>query len=299
MVLEQHRAFRPDPSLFPFESRWFESGDGKMHYVDVGSGPTILFVHGTPTWSFLYRRQIEVLSKSFRCVAVDHLGFGLSDKPAGAPLRPEDHARRLGAFVRALGLSSFDLVVHDFGGPIGLSLALDFPERVRRLAILNTWMWSNEENPEAKKIARTLRGPMGSILYLWFNFSAKYLLKMLFADKRALAPAVHRHYLGVFPDRHSRQGPLELGRSLDSPWFGTLWERRASLADKPLILIWGMKDKALTETHLDRWREFAPHAPVVRCEEAGHFPQEEAADAVSEALRGHFSDENSRSGAAT
>ncbi len=99
-------------------------------------------VHGTPTWSFMYRHLIRDLSPRYRCIAPDHLGFGLSDRPAGWSYRPEDQARNLARLIETLGLKDLTLVVHDFGGPIGLAYALDHPENVRRLVLFNTWMWS-------------------------------------------------------------------------------------------------------------------------------------------------------------
>jgi haloalkane dehalogenase len=110
-----------DRKAYPFEPRWLDVGEGRLHYVDEGVGPTILFVHGTPTWSFEYRHLIGGLKAKHRCVAVDHLGFGLSERPAGSAYTPEAHAHRLRAFVDKLGLNGFTLVVHDFGAPSGSS----------------------------------------------------------------------------------------------------------------------------------------------------------------------------------
>ena len=136
-----------DRSLYPFTSHWFESADGQMHYVDEGAGAPILLVHGTPTWSFLYRCLVARLARHNRVIAVDLLGFGLSAKPANAPYEPQDHTRRLLALVDALQLTGITLVVHDFGGPIGLAAALAHPERIERLVLFNTWLWSVEHDP--------------------------------------------------------------------------------------------------------------------------------------------------------
>ena len=130
-----------------------------MHYVDVGAGPVILMVHGTPTWSFLYRRLITALSNDYRVVAPDHLGFGLSDKPTEAPYTPADHARRLAALISELGLSDLTLMVHDFGGPIGLAHALEQPDNVARLVLFNTWLWSVQKNKTAQQASRLFGSP--------------------------------------------------------------------------------------------------------------------------------------------
>jgi haloalkane dehalogenase len=120
--------------------------DGRMHYIDEGAGPPALFVHGTPTWSFEYRHAIRATMGSCRCIAPDHLGFGLSDRPRGTAYTPEAHAARLREFVDGLGLDRFALVVHDYGGPIGLPLALE--GRVTRLVLMNTWMWPFDDDKE-------------------------------------------------------------------------------------------------------------------------------------------------------
>jgi pimeloyl-ACP methyl ester carboxylesterase len=149
-----------DRAVFPFESKWLELPAGRMHYVDEGSGPAILFVHGTPTWSFEWRHLIAGLRETHRCVALDHLGFGLSERPAGAAYTPEAHAERLREFVARLGLERFTLVVHDFGGPIGLPLAIG-SGRVERLVVLNSWMWSFADDAEMTKRAKMVAGGFG------------------------------------------------------------------------------------------------------------------------------------------
>src|SRR5688572_3863851 len=126
-----------DRAAYPFRSRYLEVAPGRrVHYVDEGQGDTLLFVHGTPTWSFEWRHVIRDLSRTHRCIAPDQLGFGLSDRPLDFDYSPEGHARVLRAFVERLGISDITLVVHDFGGPIALPLALEQPSRVRRLVLL-------------------------------------------------------------------------------------------------------------------------------------------------------------------
>ena len=122
-----------DTRAYPFATRALEIEGARVHYVDEGDGPTVLFVHGLPTWSFVWRHLIAGLRDRHRCVAPDLPGFGLSDKPAGDAYRPEDQARRLAVFVDALRLKDWALVVHDFGGPIGLSLPVEHPSRERHV----------------------------------------------------------------------------------------------------------------------------------------------------------------------
>jgi len=131
-----------DRREYPFEPRTLDVDGGRLSYVDEGEGAPIVMVHGTPTWSFLYRHLIRSLKERHRCMVPDHLGFGLSDRPRGWSYRPEDQARNLARLIETLALKDLTLVVHDYGGPIGLAYAIDHPENVCRLVLFNTWMWS-------------------------------------------------------------------------------------------------------------------------------------------------------------
>ncbi|HEU4368844.1 MAG TPA: alpha/beta fold hydrolase [Methylomirabilota bacterium] len=140
-------------------------------------------VHGTPTWSFLYRHLVTGLRDRFRCVVPDHLGFGLSDKPPGSAYRPPDQARRLASFVDALGLRDMTLVVHDFGGPIGLAYALEHPENVRGLVLFNTWMWSLRGARQYERVDRVLSGRAGRFLYERLSFSVNVVFRHAVAER--------------------------------------------------------------------------------------------------------------------
>jgi pimeloyl-ACP methyl ester carboxylesterase len=167
-----------DASEYPFESKYLQIGPHQMHYIDEGKGPTILFVHGTPTWSFLYRKQIKALSGSFRCVAMDHIGFGLSEKPEDALYSPEWHSQNLEKLVDTLKLKDITLVVHDFGGPIGLSFAIRRPDLVTKVVLLNTFLWETANNPAAQKVNRIVRSALGRFLYLRMNASPNFCSKV-------------------------------------------------------------------------------------------------------------------------
>lgn len=276
-----------DPRLHPFVPCAHETEAGRMAYVDEGEGPPILFVHGTPSWSFEWRHAIAALRRTHRCVAPDHLGFGLSDKPREAAYAPADHARRLRELVHALDLRDLTLVVHDFGGPIGLPLALDEPERVRSVVVMSSWMWAHGDRPAVRRLSRLVASPLGRFLYLWLNASPRWLVPAAFADRRNLAPEVHRHYVRPFGARHERVAPWRLGCELagSDPYYASLWERRGALARHPLTLVWGTEDPAFGEDYLARWRAAFPDATLVRVEGAGHFPQEEAPERVTGAIR--------------
>jgi pimeloyl-ACP methyl ester carboxylesterase len=265
-----------DRAAYPFTSRWIEVDGARMHYVDEGQGPTLLLVHGTPTWSFLYRHLIKGLRDRVRCVAPDHLGFGLSDKPPGDAYRPEDQARRLAAFVRALDLTDVTLAVHDYGGPIGLAWALDHPARVRRLVIFNTWMWSLAGDPKVARVGRLLSGVVGRFLYERLGFSLNVLFRQAVKDRTRYTRAVHAQYAGPLRDPAARHATWIYARELlgSSDWFAGLWQRRERLATIPALLAWGTRDPAFGR-HLPRWRSVFRRAEVLAWDDVGHAPPEE------------------------
>lgn len=282
----------PDPTwldrdAYPFARRSIALRHGVVHYVDEGQGPPVLFVHGTPTWSFEYRHLIRGLSATHRCIAADHLGFGLSSRPAAFPYTPEAHAEVLAELVRTLGLEHLTLVVHDFGGPIGLPLALRTPSPVDRVVLLNTWMWPFDDDPAMLRRARIAGSAMGAWLYRHLNFSLKVLMPSVYGNRAALTPAIHRQYLEVFRDPGSRVFVLHaLAKALTGArdFYQRLWQQVARLRETPVLIVWGMKDSAFTPRVLERWIGALPQASVVRLESAGHWPHEEQPAAVLDAI---------------
>lgn len=280
-----------DPREYPYAGHRFETDHGRMHYLDVGRGPPVVLVHGTPTWSFLWRRLVGALSATHRVIAPDHLGFGLSDKPEGAPYRPADHAARLTALLDHLDVGDAAVVVHDFGGPIGLGYAIERAERVRSLVLFNTWMWSLAGDPRVERASQLMGSAFGRFLYRRLNLSPRVLLPALMTDRSKLTPELHRQYLGPFPRPADREAPWVLARELvaSGDWYDSLWRRRDALRGKRALLLWGMRDTTFGPSFLDRWTEALPDAEVVRFAQAGHFVQEEEPEGMVEAVSGFVS----------
>jgi haloalkane dehalogenase len=279
-----------DRELYPFTPLRMElEKEGALAYVDEGprDAPPVVFVHGTPTWSFEWRHMIGALKATHRCLAPDHLGFGLSERPFGAQYAPEDHARRFRTWLDALKLENVTLVVHDFGGPIGLPAALDRSGPVRRLVVLNSFMWSFEDDPDMARKARFAGGGLGLWMYRNLNASLRLITPSAYADRKKLTKRIHAQLLAPFTGIDSRERVLwALAHALlgSSEFYRSEWEQRAALADQPSMLIWGTKDPAFPPRFLARWREVLPKAEVVEIP-VGHWPQEEAPEAVTEALQ--------------
>jgi haloalkane dehalogenase len=277
-----------DRVAYPFARHDVQLPQGRMHYVDEGAGPVVLFAHGTPTWSFEFRHLIRALSSAHRCVAPDHLGFGLSERPEAFDYTPEAHAAVLRVFVERLELRDVTLVVHDFGGPIALPLAVARPGIVRRLAVINSWMWPIDDDPTVRRGARVAGSWFGKLLYRELALPLRVLMPQTYADRKRLTPEIHAQYKAPFASRGSRAQVLwPLARSLlgSRAHYAALEASAHALAEVPVAVIWGMRDTALGAMQLAHWRRLLPHAAVTEIADAGHWPHEEKPDGVVAALR--------------
>lgn len=285
-----------DTRMYPFAFHALDTDGGKLHYIDEGQGPVILFVHGTPSWSFEFRDVIRALSDHYRCVAIDHMGFGLSDKPTGYAYTLDQHKRNLRALIDHLQLQHFTLLVHDFGGPIGLSVAAELPDRIDGLIMANTWCFSVEEEPEFKRMKSILGSPLLPLLYKYFNFSARYILPAAFGERSRLTKDIHQHYLRPFGKASERQGTIGFARSLlrDQEWFAQAGRAASTLSHKPAMILWGMKDNLVTEKYLSKLTTYFPKAEIVEYPDAGHFVLEEKGALASASIAQFLSKVHSR-----
>jgi haloalkane dehalogenase len=273
--------------LFPFESKFIEIEGQQLHYVDEGTGPVILFSHGTPEWSFGWRDLICGLRGQYRCIAPDLLGFGLSDKPADADYSVRAHAKRLRLFVEKLNLPSYHLVANDFGLGIALSMAIANPEKAQKISIFNGWMWSLNSDPHYSKPAKVMQGWLGKLMYLRFNAPVNLIMPSSFGDKKKLTKEVHRHYKQALPTPASRIGAYAFTHELMNagPFWQEAWSNLNRISDKPFLIFWGMKDKFVPAYELEKWVQALPNAKVIRLQGAGHFCQEEEPEKMLEELR--------------
>jgi haloalkane dehalogenase len=275
--------FTPDPRLFPFESRWFESRVGPVHYIDEGVGDPILFLHGNPTWSFLYRGIVIRLKPRFRCIALDYPGFGLSVRPEGYGYTPGEQAGIVRDLVKHLELERLTIMGQDWGGPIGLRVAIDELDRIHSLVMGNTWYWPVDDW-KTKTFSYVLSmSPMQSQI-LNNNFFVEKIMPL--GVKHPLADEVMGHYQEALPTPRSRVGAAEFPRQLleASAWLGDLEDEvLASLTNVPLLLTWGVHDIAFSKHYLERFRDDFRMAQVRRLD-AKHYIQEDAPGEIATAI---------------
>ena len=279
--------FVPDPELYPFESNWFESSVGAVHYLDEGEGQVLWLMHGNPDWSYLYRQMIPELSKHFRCIVPDLVGFGLSTHPD--PQRfgamPEDQSAVMRELVEHLDLSDMILMGQDWGGPIGMDIASHMPDRIAGLVMGNTWFWPSDIF-RMKTFSRLSGTRLMQRLILRRNIFVTQAMKR--SVQVPMTDADLRHYADVLPSPAHRRGVAVLPTAIRSakPWLADLERRVATtLREKPLLFFFGEKDPVLGRPQfLSRWRKEFPAAQVVHLPGAGHFIQHDAPDEIVAAI---------------
>jgi len=268
--------FSIDKTLYPFASRWIDLPSGaKVHYVDEGRGPLLLLLHGNPTWSFLYRDIIAGLKDQFRCIAPDYPGFGQSTAPTDFKFTAREQAFVIAEFVQALDIADYTIMMQDWGGPIGFSLAQQAPEKASGFIIGNTWAWPLERWGQ-KMFSRIMGGPIGRASAFGFNGVVR-----LFMSRGVVKPlkrSVLNMYLAPFRQRSARSPTHIFPRQLRhaAPFLKAVFDNMPALANKPALILWGEKDFAFQAPERSRFEQLFPRAQTILLPRAGHFIQEDA-----------------------
>lgn len=274
---------------YPFDSHFLSVPGGTMHYLDEGapdSASEILMLHGNPTWCFFYRELVRGLSaeRGRRIVVPDHVGCGLSSRPRDFAYSLEAHVENLVCLVEKLDLRRLTLVLHDWGGAIGMGLARRCPERVKRLVILNTAAFPDPHIPLRIRIFRTpLLGRLSICGLNLFAWGATWG-----AVTRPLPEPVRRAYLAPYDSFARRFATWAFVRDIPMhprhpswPELAAIDEAIETFTDRPTCIVWGEQDFCFTPHFRRLWQERLPRAEVHRLEEAGHYLLE---DAPEEAL---------------
>lgn len=275
---------------YPFTGKYFTTKSGaRMHYLDEGSGRPVVMLHGNPTWSFYYRNLVPALSGGRRVIVPDHIGCGLSDKP-GDDKYDYTLASRAGDLedlLESLGIKGdVTLVLHDWGGMIGMTWAARHPERVTRLALLNTgafFLPPEKPFPPAMWLART---PLGPLLVRGLNGFAGVSAHVCMT-RHKLTPELRRAYTAPYDNWANRIATLRFVQDVpvrpgDKAFeLVDVTQRRLGLfADKPALICWGMKDFIFDEHFLNTWKRYLPKAEIHTFADAGHYILEDAAEEV-------------------
>lgn len=295
-----------DPRLFPYARRTLDVGGQEMAYVDEGSGPPVVMVHGNPTWGFTYRAFIRALVDDHRVIVPDHIGMGRSGRPDPAAY-PFTLRRRIADLTelldRIVPAGPVDLVVHDWGGVIGLGWATTHPERVNRVLAMNTVAFPlphDERLPAVLRFARTPPGRFLSRQVAAFNLGA-----LPVGARRMLPWPVLRGYLAPYARPSDREAVVRFVDDIplgeDDPAWWPLAETSAGLdvlRDRQVVICWGMRDPVFSARLLDQWRQRLPGAQIVRFPDAGHLVHEDAPAATVRIARALFAGEPSVDAAA-
>jgi len=279
--------------LYPFASHNLQFDKFRYHFLDEGEGNPLLMVHGNPTWSFYYRNLILGFKNTHRCVVPDHMGMGKSDKPQNYPYTLSQHIDNLEKLADHLKLDDITLVVHDWGGAIGMGFAIRHPERIRRLVIFNTAAFLSQEIPLSLRLCR-LPG-FGAIAIRGFNAFARCAVRWACVKQERMTDAVQAGYLAPYDNFSNRVANLRFVQDIpmnpDSPSYPVVKEIEEKLQlfrEHPVQIIWGAQDFVFNDHFLKRWQEIYPQAEVHRMADAGHYVLEDAHEKIIPMMQNFF-----------
>lgn len=273
-------------ALYPFEQNDFQCSGGRMNYIDTRAGEAnragervVVLLHGNPSWSFLWRDLIRALAaEGVRCIAPDHLGMGLSEKP-NRYFTLAERILHIEELLAHLKIEKFSLCLHDWGGAIGCGIAENVPANIEKLVIMNTAAFRSKKIP--RRIALCKFGVFGAFLVKYFNAFARPATFM--SVEKKLSPAVKAGFL--FPYRKARERTAianfvrDIPLDTKHPSYATLLrieQNLEKLTGMPMFIAWGGKDFCFDATFFEQWKTRFPNAKRLFCEDAGHYLLEDA-----------------------
>lgn len=287
MVSAERVAAKDWRDLYPFESNFLDLDGAKLHFVDEGpkDAPVLLFVHGNPTWSFYWRELILAFRGEFRCVAIDHIGCGLSDKPEDYPYTLARRIEDLESLAEHLSLDRITMVVHDWGGAIGMGFATRHPEKIERNIVFNTAAFRSSSMPFSIALCRV--PGFGPLAVRGLNAFARVAQFRAIYDRSNLIPPVSDGYLAPYDSWENRVAIQrfveDIPMSESHPSYTTLLEVENGLErllDKPMLIVWGDDDFCFHPEFRKEWERRFPAAEVHALKDAGHYVVEDATDKI-------------------
>lgn len=263
---------------YPFVPKSFSLGPHRLSYVDEGEGPAVVMVHGNPSWSYLYRNLIGALKDEYRCLAPDHLGCGMSDKPQNYPYRLQDHIDNLEDLLDHLQIERCVLVVHDWGGAIGMGWAGCHSDRVAGLVVLNTAAFPCSRIPFRIAVCRWPL--LGALLVRGLNGFARAATFM--AVHNRMDARVKGGFLAPYDNWHNRVAIHRFVQDIPTGPLHPSWltllqvqDGLVNLTSKPMLILWGGRDFCFNRLFYDEWRRLFPGANAHYFENGGHYVLED------------------------
>ncbi|MFC1744912.1 alpha/beta fold hydrolase [Candidatus Riflebacteria bacterium] len=279
---------------YPFKSNFININGRHFHYLDEGSGESIVMLHGNPTWSFYYRNLIKGLREQYRTIAPDHIGCGLSDKPQYYSYTLQQHINNLEILlVKELDLKKITLVMHDWGGLIGFGFAKKYPHLVKRLVILNTAAFLIPDVSGFAPSIKAARIPiLGAALVRGLNVFARSAVNWCSHLPGVMTDAIKRAYLAPYDSYENRIATLRFVQDIPfSPADASykvvkaIQESLSLFKNSPMQIIWGMKDFCFDTSFLDTWKGYFPAASILELPDAGHYVIEDGKTQVIERIK--------------
>ena len=290
----------PFANEYPFAPHALDLDGVQYRYVDEGQGPTLLFVHGNPTWSFAWRNFVKDLSRDHRCIAVDHVGCGRSDKPLDYPYTLGQHIDNLVTLIDRLGLQDITLFGHDWGGCIGMGAAVRRPDRFRRFCLMNTAAFRSKRIPLRISICRV--PGLGAIGVKGMNLFSVAALTMAVSHHERMTPAIKAGYVAPYDSWEHRVAVHEFVKDIPLQPTHRSYQRLVEVEEglaqfrgRPMLLPWGEQDWCFTTDFLDEWIERFPDAETFRLADAGHYVFEDAHERLLPRVREWLTATNSSS----
>ncbi|CBW26302.1 putative haloalkane dehalogenase [Halobacteriovorax marinus SJ] len=269
---------------YPFEPKKLKLSSGHtLSYLDEGEGPVVIMAHGNPTWSFYYRDIVKTLKENFRVIVPDHIGCGLSDKPQDYDYTLKNHIDNLESLIDELKIEDFNLIVHDWGGAIGMGLGTRRPKNLKKAVILNTAAFTSNLIPKTINLCKN------PIFGEWMvrKFNAFAWPATFMATSKGLSQVVKEGYLLPYNNYENRIATARFVRDIpmddQHPSWSTLKniENNLSTLECPKLILWGEKDFCFNMQFFKRWTEIYPKAETKVFSGAGHYVLEDAKEEIN------------------